>query len=315
MLKVIAREDLNLLQRFPKSFAADCKRHPELRVSDPVYTVYNLEFLIRLPNSTRYTPLPPTQEILATAACTNNWPAVFKHCDLTNFAFEDLCQMSGLANPAVSAVISRYQPLTDEFIRSNYVWIDWQLVSINERISVDVLLNHRETVDWMAVSQQARSVEELLVVEHLVDWEVVVDSRSMFDVQFVRTFQWTINFAKLSTKILSPQTIVEFADYLDMDLVSQTIPVDALHVVDTVKDVIDWTVLINSHKTFSAEFVAAFYRYIDFNALSSKYLDVETLDQFANVLNWTKIHRNKKYSYTTKKRFATRMWWDKLLQL
>jgi len=314
MLKAIGQEDLNLLQRFSKSFANDCVRHPYLRFSDPVYTLYNIEFLHRLPDTTHYTPLPPTQEMLKSTH-TDDWLAIFRHCDLTNFALEDLCRMSSLTEHTVCTVLSRYQPLTSEFIQSNHDWMNWEFVSMNERISVGVLLRHETAVDWIAFSRQARSVEELLCVEHLVDWDVVVDSRSVFDVQFVHTFQWTINFAKLSTKILSPQIIVQFADYLDMGLVSQTVPIDSIHFVDTVKDVIDWSVLISSHKAFSPEFVAAFYRYIDFDALSSTYLDTETLDRFANVLNWTKIHRNKRYSHNTRKQFATRMWWDKLLQL
>lgn len=315
MSRLVTATDLNILKRFSRSFTADCTRCPQLRFSDPVYATYNLEFLHRLGDMVGYTPLPPTRGIIDAAARAQDWVAIFKHCDITNLVLRDLCTMSGLLPETVSAIVSEYQPLTTEFIRSNYECIDWKCVSVNGRISVHVLLEYSNRVDWVSVSRQNRTVDELLVVEHLVDWDVVVDTRDVFDARFVRTFQWTINFDKLSSKTLSAETIVEFADSLNMALVSQSVPADCIRFIDTVKDVVDWKVLVESHKMFTYEFVTAFYRYIDFDLLSSKYLDIETLDHFANVLNWTKIHRSRKYAPCIKKQFASRMWWDKLLQL
>lgn len=315
MLKLITEADLNILKQFSKSFTTDCTQCPQLRFLNPMYVTYNLEFLHRLGDMVEYTPLPPTRAIMNAAACAQDWIAIFKHCDVTDLVLGDLCRLSGLLPDTVYEIVSEYQPLTSAFIRSNYRCIDWKHVSVNGRVSVNVLLEYDKEVDWVSVSHQPRTIEELLLIEHLVDWDAVVDSRDVFDARFVRTFQWTINFDRLSSKTLFAETIVEFADSLNMELVSQGVPTDCIPFIDTVKDVINWRVLVESHEILTYKFVAAFYKYIDFDLLSSKYLDIETLDHFANVLNWTKIHRNRKYAICIKKQFASRMWWDKLLQL
>lgn len=314
MLKV-SEQDLDVLKQFERSFAADCQRCFNLRFCDPTYAIYNLKFLHKLGNTIEYTPVPPTQTIIASAVSEKDWITILKHCDITRHTVLNLAKMSGISPHSISAIISKYQILTSEFIRSNYEWIDWRSVSENERISVDVLLEHKNNIDWVSVSRQRRTICELLSIEHLVDWDVIVDTSDTFDAEFVRTFQWTIHFGKLSTKRLSAETILEFADSLEMSRVSINIPIDCIPFVDTVKDVIDWRVFIEVNEVFTYEFVATFYMYIDFEILSSKYLCVNILDHFANVINWTKIYRSRKYSPSIKKQFASRMWWDKLLQL
>jgi hypothetical protein len=291
--KRVSADDVRLMAKFTRHLAASCTTSATLRTLFPwpECIPYSNESLEKIGECTDYTPIPPTDMML-----TNITQEVLRHCDIVSVPSE-----KWIHTTRDWITISRFQPLTAEFVETHKAHIVWSEVSRNQRVTTTFLLENKDYVEWDAVSRTIniwrRDPSELVIIEHLIDWSVVSKTNDCFSHKFVETFAEVLDWHVLSTSILEPATLTEFADYIDWTLYAQTHGyIDASLLRQLTQRICTRVESVRTEKWWTM-------------ATKNLLFTDEMLDEFANVVDWRVVARSKKYSPDTKQRFASRMWW------
>ena len=100
--------------------------------------------------------------------------------------------------------------------------VDWTYISMNKRLSEDVIRECKDYVDWWCISQyQVLSEDFIREFQDKVDWDNISLSQELSE-DFIREFQDKVNWGVISeSQELSFEFIHEFKDKLDMDIIKE----------------------------------------------------------------------------------------------
>ena len=154
--------------------------------------------------------LKRANEILGTNY--QNWRALSKYNGLTEEfirEFQDKVHWD---------CISIYQHLSEEFIREFKDDVVWNLISIYQHLSEDFIREFKERVDWDGISANQHLSEDFIrEFANDVAWECISECQHLSE-DFIREFKDRVCWYNISTyQRLSEDFIREFKDRVDWD--------------------------------------------------------------------------------------------------
>ena len=152
----------------------------------------------------------------------------------------------GLINKNQWENISRYQKLSESFIREFQDKVDWYWISIRQKLSEDFIREFQGKVDWDWISEYQRLSEDFIrdfqyevywwfistcqklsesfirEFQDKVDWYGISKCQNLSE-DFIREFQDNVNWYRTSTyQKLSENFIREFKDKLNFDEIKKS---------------------------------------------------------------------------------------------
>lgn len=100
--------------------------------------------------------------------------------------------------------------------------INWTVISMDERLSEDIIREFQDKVDWYCISQyQVLSEDFIREFQDKVDWTYISHFQVLSE-DFIREFQDKVNWEEISeNQELSLEFIHEFKDKLDMGIMKE----------------------------------------------------------------------------------------------
>jgi hypothetical protein len=112
--------------------------------------------------------------------------------------------------------ISKYQNLSEDFIREFKVKMDWYMISEYQKLSEDFIREFRDSVDWVNVSKYQKLSEDFIrEFENKVDWYCISKYQKLSE-DLIREFKNKVDWYCISNyQKLSEDFIREFKDKVD----------------------------------------------------------------------------------------------------
>ena len=146
-----------------------------------------------------------------------NWRALSRYNGLTEEFIREF------ADKVHWDCISIYQHLSEEFIREFKDWLDWDWISIRQHLSEDFIREFKDKVGWSWISM-FQHLSEAFIREFKDDvyWSYISIYQRLSE-DFIRKFKDKVNWVNISAyQHLSKEFIEEFKDKLDMELIDNS---------------------------------------------------------------------------------------------
>jgi len=116
---------------------------------------------------------------------------------------------------------SRYQKLSEEFIREFKDKVDWSLISCYQKLSEEFIREFKDKVYWSEISCYQKLSEEFIrEFKDKVDWSEISCNQKLSE-EFIREFKDQVNWYGIScSQKLSEEFIREFKDKVEWSRIS-----------------------------------------------------------------------------------------------
>jgi hypothetical protein len=116
--------------------------------------------------------------------------------------------------------VSKYRPLSEDFIREFKDEVNWYSISAYQTLSEDFIREFKDEVNWYSISAyQSLSEDFIREFEDKVHWPLISESQPLSE-EFIREFKDNIEWDCISEyQALSEDFIKEFKDRLDLDII------------------------------------------------------------------------------------------------
>ena len=117
--------------------------------------------------------------------------------------------------------ISEYQHLSEDFIREFQDEVDWQGISVYQHLSEDFIREFQDEVDWFWISKYQHLSEDFIrEFQDKVDWDLISEYQHLSE-DFIREFQYKVDWRGISkSQHLSDDFIREFQEKVDFVLMA-----------------------------------------------------------------------------------------------
>jgi hypothetical protein len=176
--------------------------------------------------------------------------------------------------------ISKYQILSEDFIRKFKNKVNWEYISQYQKFSKDFIREFQDKVNWSMISTYQKFSEDFIrEFQDKVNWRRVSKCQK-FSEDFIREFQHKVDWRRVSIyQKLSEDFIREFQHKVDWRRISifQKISEDFIR---EFKNKVDWR-YISKYQKLSEDFISEFQDeiFLDVKSLSWLYKDKEFLKQ------------------------------------
>ena len=118
--------------------------------------------------------------------------------------------------------ISKFQILSEDFIREFQYRVDWNSISKYQKLSEDFIREFKDKIDWNNITTYQKLSEEFIrEFQCKVDWESISRNQKLSE-DFIREFQCEVDWESISKyQKLSENFIREFQDKIDWLSVSK----------------------------------------------------------------------------------------------
>ena len=191
------------------------------------------------------------------------------------------------------------ETLTEDFMRKYSGYLNWKLLSQNQKMSEDFCLEFYDKIDWMTILNRGFISENFLRNHsNVIKWDYVSRSQMNLSIDFVREFQDKIEWRGFS-----------FNHY--------NLPMSFL---EEFKNKIDWTNLLYRTKNLDEEFVRK--HLTDLNKTYSFWRDVAShiqlsekfLIEYTEKLDWRNISQYQTLSEEFIHNYKDKVYWDYIIQ-
>jgi len=176
--------------------------------------------------------------------------------------------------------ISKYQKLSENFIREFKDNVDWPLISSYQKLSEDFIREFKGEVSWYWISLYQKLSEDFIrEFKHKVNW-LYISAYQKLSENFIREFRDKVDWLYVSGhQKLSEDFIREFKDNLDLDSIRDNW---AYKDAEFLKEQIEATCLYECYDDYFIAYKGIRYdRYSKFN-FQYRYLPGETYESFCD---------------------------------
>ena len=132
------------------------------------------------------------------------------------------CSIEEFQNKVNWFEISKYQTLSENFIREFKDKVEWDWISIYQKLSEDFIKEFQNKVDWIEISANQilsedfiREFQDKVYWDHISGWQTLSED-------FIRKFQDRLDWISISIfQILSEEFIREFQDKVEWQTISE----------------------------------------------------------------------------------------------
>ena len=180
---------------------------------------------------------------------TLNWEVISKRTDIT-FS-EDIISL--LKNkPLDWEVVSQNQSFvpnskTISLLKGKN--IDWTAISKNENISVEIIWDYRESLNWMYLTKNKQfdisDIELLSKYKDFIDWIFVSEQFDISSIENLKRFKDKLHWTIINKKLPISEDLLEpFTDVLDWSNVSQSMDIKLTEeLIEKYRNYWDWQLL------------------------------------------------------------------------
>ncbi|MFA6667806.1 MAG: hypothetical protein WCS51_05600 [Bacilli bacterium] len=118
--------------------------------------------------------------------------------------------------------LSKYDELSEDFMRCFENYINWSIVSVYQHMSEDFIREFHDKIDWKNISEYQKLSEEFIrEFQNKVNWGCISEYQKLSE-KFIKEFKDNVewNFISMYQK-LSEDFIREFKDKVEWDWISE----------------------------------------------------------------------------------------------
>jgi hypothetical protein len=135
---------------------------------------------------------------------------------------ENLTELPDSNSCYVWYIISRYQKLSEEFIREFKKYVNWIYITLFQKLSESFIREFRNYFDWANISRYQKLSEEFIrEFKHEVDWHYISEYQKLSE-EFIMEFKDNVNWFYISKyQKLSEDFIKKFKDKVSWSCISR----------------------------------------------------------------------------------------------
>ena len=168
--------------------------------------------------------------------------------------------------------ISKYQHLSEDFIRESTDIFDWEYISKCQHLSEDFIREFKDYVDWDYISSYHHLSEDFIrEFKDRVSW-VAISKKQHLSEKFIREFANEVDwFCILKNQHLSEDFIREFKDKVDWFCISSKYQHLSEGFIREFKNDVEW-LYISKNQHLSKEFIEEFKDWLYMRGIADSWL-------------------------------------------